>query len=367
MTPGSLIDCNKALKYSKSDKAIYYLRGRNYEELDKPKLAYHDFEKAIKIDSLYADAYHSRAAYYYQEGIIDKAIKDCNKAIEINSTEGEYLIHRAWCHVKNGAFEKAINDLEVAIVLDSLSPIAFYQYGKLLSDIGRHNQAITCYSKAIKLDNEAIQYIQLRALSYVENENFDKALEDFNKVLSIDPDLYHFRWVMSTKMLAKNRVEFIERQRDYMVAIAPVHMIRFQIESLLHWYYKEYNECIRSNERIIDLDSSLQDPYLAIGAIHMLNYEEQKAQEIYSIINRINPCYKSLLGEAYAKQKLMNYKKAIKLYKKALNIRPNDPEIYYSLAQVYALCNNTKKACEALKLAAKYGGEYYEKALSECK
>jgi protein O-mannosyl-transferase len=62
---------------------MYFGRGIEYGDLNKPQLAIQDFTKALELDSTRRDAYKFRGSLYAQTGRIDLGIKDLEKYVTL--------------------------------------------------------------------------------------------------------------------------------------------------------------------------------------------------------------------------------------------------------------------------------------------
>jgi len=68
------------------------------------------------------------------------------------------------------------------------SAMDYFEKGNYEYDLGKCNDAIESYSQAIKLNTNYIQAYNNKAYTYMRMSEFDEALSELNKVLSIDPN-----------------------------------------------------------------------------------------------------------------------------------------------------------------------------------
>ncbi|MEW6401427.1 MAG: tetratricopeptide repeat protein [Chloroflexota bacterium] len=134
----------------------YVERGLLVHEMGHPERAFHDFERAIQLDPQYGPAYYGRG----------------------------------WVRHTRGDFEGELQDAKRGLLLDRENAGRYYRR------IGAGYQGLEQYHEAIRAYNEAIIFykgndegtIYNRGLCYVEMQDYESALADFNRSLEMDPD-----------------------------------------------------------------------------------------------------------------------------------------------------------------------------------
>lgn len=101
-------------------------RGNAYDDQDQPDLALKDFDEAIRLDPLLAEAYYNRAFVLYRLGRPQDALHDLDKVVQLAP------------------------DL----------PAAHYNRGVVLESLGQRSRAISDLQKALSLDPVNVKYRQ---------------------------------------------------------------------------------------------------------------------------------------------------------------------------------------------------------------
>ncbi|XP_051167675.1 tetratricopeptide repeat protein 14 homolog isoform X2 [Leptopilina boulardi] len=123
--------------------------------------------------SKWAFRYVTDGIDHFQEGKNSEAFKCLNKALLIDPLNEEGLVARGCLHTTNGNLNKAVEDFEMAIKLNQSHVSARKYLVETLVALGRN---------------------------YEDEKEFDKALEVFNKCLTIDP----------CHEIAKNEIEYLK-------------------------------------------------------------------------------------------------------------------------------------------------------------
>lgn len=132
----------------------YLAKGWANFHLEYYEKAFKDLDKAIKINSKFADAYYGRAEAHRFNYSYDKAINDYNKFEKLNPNGTEHLFGRAYSFKETGKWQKAKEDYEK--LLKYLRTSSIYNNLANIYDQYDNNyrKAIEYYSKAIEFTNE---------------------------------------------------------------------------------------------------------------------------------------------------------------------------------------------------------------------
>lgn len=118
-----------------------------------------DFEKAIALlteanakDSNNPDIIFKLAYMFQQTGNDEEAMQLYKEALELDN-ENEY-IHNSLASIyrKNGEFVSAKMHLIASLEINDENPITYYNYGNLLVDMQKKEEASVMYKKAVELN-----------------------------------------------------------------------------------------------------------------------------------------------------------------------------------------------------------------------
>ncbi|UCC74224.1 MAG: tetratricopeptide repeat protein, partial [Gemmatimonadota bacterium] len=93
-------------------------------------------------------------------------------------------------------WQKAERLLQRAIELDPSSPLAHMAYGVYLEKLGRHEESIAEGIRSLELDPLSLMYRATLAEFFYFARQYDRALEEAQEVLDMDPDYQYARDVM---------------------------------------------------------------------------------------------------------------------------------------------------------------------------
>jgi tetratricopeptide (TPR) repeat protein len=176
---------------SKADEL--WKQGRKAFDEFKNQEAVNLFTKAIEIDSVHLQSYVTRAFAYYNLGKMDLAMQDCTTAIRINgSSPDPYRVRGLIYSARNTDtdMDLAMRDWMKAIDLEPTFGWPYMDKARMHFDRAEYDKAVADYGKAAKVFKrnwEIAEACNSRGLCYFVLEKLDKAIEDYDKAIQLNP------------------------------------------------------------------------------------------------------------------------------------------------------------------------------------
>lgn len=122
--------------------------------LDKGEydLAIRDFDEAIRLDSVSADAYRNRGIAFRGKEDFDRAIQDYDKAVTLAPNDARIFQNRAMAYQGKGEFDVALRDFDQAVKLKPDFGLAWKNRGRTDVYLGRFPDAAADLAKGQSLD-----------------------------------------------------------------------------------------------------------------------------------------------------------------------------------------------------------------------
>ena len=168
-------------------------RTRGMECLKKGEYdrAVSEFSSAIKLSAHDLKSFVQRAKAYMKLKRYDPAIDDYTRVLDMTPPNAEILKSRAQAYEKVQRIEDAITDYTT--ILERLEPKHIdvrVMRGKLYMDTGRLNDALSDFGEVVAIDPRFEQGFRYRALVYSKLGHFDLALEDQNRLVSLEQNCH---------------------------------------------------------------------------------------------------------------------------------------------------------------------------------
>jgi tetratricopeptide (TPR) repeat protein len=185
----AIADYDTALHLDPGDRSAYWERGTVYRQKGDYDRAIADFSEVIRLDPSDADAFVSRGNVYRLKDDFDHATADFDEASRLDANSAGASTGRGAVYFAKGQHDRAIAELDKAIRLGINHPSsgAYFFRGFAYLGKGAYDGAISDLSESIKLEPNYYAAYQARALAYEANGELERALADYGKVLSLNP------------------------------------------------------------------------------------------------------------------------------------------------------------------------------------
>lgn len=202
--------------------------------------------------------------------------------------------------------------------LDNKSPIAWCVIGNLFSLTREPDEAIKCFNKSIKLNENFTYAYTLKGHEYFGNDNYEMALENFRIGLLIDPR--HYNALYGIGMVYINLGDY--QKADYhfrkAVSINPVNIILICCVGMVLEKLGKKNLALRQYE----LANKLQP----LNPLPIF----KKAQLLFST---------------------QQFQSALQLFEKLKDLAPDEASVHFLLGQLYNIQNDKFKAIKEFTIA----------------
>lgn len=342
-----------SLIHSQSSVALDRLNeGWSYSKLGEHSKAVDVLTKAIGEDPKSAASYSWRANSYRILGQKQKAIEDLSKVIELDS--GAYamsaLKSRAALYFELGDYKLAKADLEASITRDTKNSELYLQLGRVDDELKLFDESILAFSKAIEINPNDPGVYLLRAFSYLESGQKDKAHVDLKKIHSLDPNFLRSFRNRARKETEPGEVPVcvpLKGAVDLLQDESEISQRRDALDNLGR-YQDAIGECeklIRLKPKDVELLTKRAEIYLKAG-------QQEKATDDYNSAVALAPDDEKLLIERadfferikQPGKRLSDLGRAIESYGRKIIKSPTNASLYDARAEVYSNLHKYKEA-----------------------
>jgi tetratricopeptide (TPR) repeat protein len=154
-----------------------------------------NFDRAIDLQSNFADAYRMRGRAFVSIGQPDNGIPDFKKVMTIDPVDATVFVQRGFAYLDKKEWDRAMADASYALALDGNLARAYNLRASAVRSAGDPVKALGDFSRAVKLEPNLDNYFQ-RAATYQLLNDHRHAVEDLNQALAAwprEPHLYFAR------------------------------------------------------------------------------------------------------------------------------------------------------------------------------
>lgn len=214
-----LSDLNVKISKSPNDPVLYNERAKYYVKNNQLDFAYNDLAYGFKYDSLYMPLYNTLADYHLRKSepaqakaALDKALQinpksymtyvklgelfylvkkydlafeNINKGLKINKYYSDAYFWKGMIYREQNKQELAMSNFMTAVEQDPDNFKAYMQMG-LIELNNKSKAALDHFNAAVRVRPESTEGYYARAYYYQTNDDYDKAILDYTKVIEID-------------------------------------------------------------------------------------------------------------------------------------------------------------------------------------
>jgi tetratricopeptide (TPR) repeat protein len=344
---------------SPSNADVRYQLGLLQEKLE-PEKAKEQYQAAAELGTAEADPLFKAAQAYLEEGNEGKFIETAQRALTIDPNRADVHLQlagifqkRADIYRNNGQKEQEDKALTEAVKhyeqATTLRPDAqkWYNLGLLYERQG-NIKAVRAYDKAIQLDPSFARAYYRRGdfrLSFkvgrasVLMYQPKVAVEDLKKAIELDPELAEAHFSLGMAYHQMDMQELATAEFAKTVEIDPDNVKAHIYLAQDYAAAGEHQKVIEHLSKAAELDDSNAEVLKNLGAMllkHGGDAGVKPAQEALKKALELKPDDPEILmNYAYTLYLDRMFSSAIERYKKALEIRPDYPEANYNLALAY--------------------------------
>jgi superkiller protein 3 len=341
------------------------------------------FKKAAaadRIGEVAHRAYSRLGAIYIERKNYEEALKYLKEAVSIRPNDAINRYNLGVAYLKLGKRDEAREELSRAELLGEKNAALMEKIGEQYLDLKSYDKSLDVYTKIRKGNERNVKILSQIAKIYFDKGELDRAYDAYRQITSIEPATENARIAylnMGNIMDDANRydeaIEAYEKAlsispKDHTVylnlGIAYKHAGRPELAinawkkaaelapddprpsiAIADYYYERgyYDLAQLEYQRIIGKWSSLQEPHFRMGTIYYKRGNYEYAMNAFKKVIEIDPdsdlARKALINRGVLLSKTATGEEgteaSISLIKKALLMKPDDPQGLLALGIVY--------------------------------
>ncbi len=368
-------------KYFRGEKGLdCYLKLMNARATWQRRSAENNNRARGMIEELLAECPDNPWVYlnlgwvYYQDNMLDKtkplretldkAIELAQKVIAMDDSIADPHVLMSFCYYLKKEFAKALAEGEKAVSLNPNLISALNAYAFSLNLVGRPDEAIPIYQKATRLSPFGPPSLY-RDFGYVLRDagRFNEAVSEFKKAIQIDPEDVTIHYGLAGAYIMLGHWKEARAEAAEILRIDPTFKM-----SYLAWSFQNKNLSEAEKIEIILRETGLFALYRHAGTLRSTGRYE-KAIPIYQRAISLSPAgpsylYSSLGSAFHLAGRL---EEAVSAFKKAIHIGSDDLSAHTGLTATYVLMGREKEAragaAEVLRINPKFSIDFWAENL----
>lgn len=294
-------DFDAELRLDSNSAGAHYYKAKIYKEQNNIENALVEFQQALLIDSLYHATYYNIGLIFKDMKQYEKAIENFNYAIELCDDNDLYYINRADCFFELRRDEDAVADLEKAYQIYPHYTYTRLSLGYGYSLIAEYEKAVGILTELFSEDSSSSWAYQIRGSCYIGLGYFELALKDFENSISLDTNNYSSKTAKALTFMQMN---------EFDKALMVFDAIKFErpedstIYSNLAYCYLEKFDLINAIyyfELSLKYDSANFDAIIGLAQSYYQRNEKGKAKQYFNQALKLEPSIVNGLSDVEAK------------------------------------------------------------------
>lgn len=204
------------------------------------------------------------------------AITIFSKAISINEGFDPYF-YRARAYLEKNDLEKSSDDLKQAIYYNPKSVEAYFDYAYVETLLDNYDIALEAYNKTIEIDpNNSNAYVNIGNLKGRMGDS-KAAIEFYTKAINVKPNdaLAYFNRATEYLILNNKEAAVKDLSQSLLIDTANINTHFLLAETLIQ--IKNYNQAILTLDKIIKLNPQIPRAYFLKGTSELSLNQNEKA------------------------------------------------------------------------------------------
>ena len=200
----------EAQKNKRSAAQSLYSQGLGILSRDDFARALPYFEKAVEIDSNYAEAWYQAGFCYGMLGKHVDALKASRRAAQIRPDWAETYLNIGASSFALGQFKEAVDAYRQVVKLDESNAEAQYALGLSLGKLNRTDEEILAYKRALAIKPNLPNAIEQLGLAYFKQKRYAEAATLFEQLKNYKPDARTYNYLGESYFESDKITESIE-------------------------------------------------------------------------------------------------------------------------------------------------------------
>ena len=315
-------------------------------------------EEILSLDKKNIEAYYLLASVATRAGDRKAALQAYQQLTQVAPKQIQALYMAGILQLDSGDLTGAKATVDKLLTTFPKRPEGGRLNGLLLYRQGKYAEAKVALESSLQIQPHLLSYFFL-GLSYYELQQYDFALNQFQKALDINPAFGRARVLVAMTLLKQKHIEDAINEIQKALRADPKNAYAHNILGSAYLAAGEYDKGMAELEAATELDPGLADAHLKQGIFHLAKGQSAKGeadleQAVAAAPEVLNS--RLMLVTHYLRQK--NYPAAIKSLQEGMNGSKTDALLKNYLAAAYFSQKKPEKALAALNQAKELNPDY---------
>jgi superkiller protein 3 len=243
------------------------------------------------------------------------------QAISFNHDFYDAHLQLANLEVKLGERDQAIKEFQELVRLKPADLPARLALGAALRSDNRNSEAVTTFKSASGLPHTGYEPETQLAFTYIEAGDAQSAIDQFEKLLKIDPDSVANLLGLSIAQFRQGDSEHAKQSLEKVLKLNPHEATAISLLGDLEVAAGNDEAAIADYRKAISIDNRFTQPYIALGTLYLKKNSISESDAVFqSAFDNCSVNFDITCGLALTQEKLSHIDRAVALYEQALRL-----------------------------------------------
>lgn len=251
-----------------------------------------------------------------------------------------------------GNYNNAATFYGTGLKTDSLNVLATFEYGKLLLDDNKKQDAKKVFDKLILKHPKTSAYYFYAGKAVDDSDHLQESIPLYEKAVELNPEFSIARNALVTNYLLNRKYLYGVDSAIEGLKYDPNDITMYSLLAQCYYHYGNYVKAIVNFEKVATAGLATEGIYKLLGNAYYQNNDFQKAIDTYKTVlnKKEDAAVYMMISKAYLQ--LKDYKNALGYIETAVVLKqPKLNEEYKQLAMIFRKTEQTKQELEYLKKA----------------
>ena len=278
---------------------------------------------AIAQDPENSELYAQRGRLQYEREAYDEAIADFQRALQLDSVNADYHHLLADVYLDYFQSRRALNVMERAATLYPERIPTLLKLSEVQLILKQYEESMRTIDRILKIDPREPEAFFMFGMNFKEMGDTSRAINAFQEVVEIDPDITD-AWIVLGQLHAAKNTGLADAAFQSAVETAPNDPTTYHAKADYLRDQGRLSEAIATYRQAAQVERQYDEAYFNAGLLLMELDSVQEAYRQFNIAIEVNPIHiRAYFFRGYAAELLGNTEQARRDYEHALRLAPD--------------------------------------------
>ncbi len=304
--------------------------------LGKDEQAVNFYEKLLQIDPYDDQAREMLVLLYQKEGDDWAVVRHTRILMDLYGKNKDLLFRLVQIYVRHKKFNQAEKTIKTILTMDSTEARGYYFLGLMQEKKSNIDSATYFYRKALKFSPDFAQPLERLTFILRNKKAWPQIVHLYKKVLEIDSSSVSAKITIAEAYFYQEKYDSARTFLHPLLNKPKMPAGVFELAGRIELEDKRYTDALKYFKKALQLDDRNPLPWLLLAFTYSDMDSTSKADSTFqSLLRRFpdNAQFWAFYGNFLQEKK--HYPKAVKIFKKVLDLEPNNEAALSGLAIIY--------------------------------